>query len=400
MDIGHVAFQYSVEQLDSMSPQKNYFNFFNILKEPTPLLNKKMRDHRYLTAVMFMMSAFLASGEWIWDHITDPVGAQNTIELRLIFLVLLIYPFIFKQIRNRRVIEFIGVLSGLAAIVIFVEILNRLHNGISQGLGIFIYLMFLPTVMFQCFSLRVNLFSTFLYAATPQVMDLFGLVHDFPSAQYAAMVWPAAIVLMITHYIFAQNYRRRYDLEQALEEASNTDSMTGLSNRRHFIPLLHNEIIRGHRFHHSVSLMILDIDHFKAINDTHGHLTGDLVIRALADICKKTARQLDVIARLGGEEFAILVINAPLQNALIAAERIRAAVANMQLTSFDGFEFSFTVSIGVAEQPKENYSEEHLINLADAALYQAKQSGRNCVMASTPTSIKPLATYMNELQQS
>ena len=400
MDIGHVAFQYSVEQPDSMSPKKNYFNFFNILQEPTSLLNKKMRDHRHLTALMFMMSALLASGEWIWDYITDPIGAQHTVELRLAFLILLIYPLIFKQIKNRLLIELIAVISGLIATIIFVEILNRLQNGIIQGLGIFIYLMFLPLLMFQGLSLRVNLMSTFLYAATPQILALCGMVSDFPYAQYTAMIWPAAIVLMITHYIFAQNYRRRYDLEQALEEASNTDSMTGVSNRRHFIPLLHNEIIRGHRFHHSVSLMILDIDHFKIINDTHGHLTGDLVIRALADICKKTARQLDVIARLGGEEFAILVINAPLQNALIAAERIRAAVANMQLTSFDGFEFSFTVSIGVAEQPKENYSEEHLINLADAALYQAKQSGRNCVMASTPTSIKPLATYMNELQQS
>jgi len=382
-----------------MKPTKNDFNFFKILQEPVPLLNKKMRDHRYLTAVMFVMSAFLASGEWIWDHITDPVGAQNTLELRLIFLLLLIYPFIFRKIKNRRAIEFIGASSGLIATVIFVEILNRLHNGINQGLGIFIYLLFLPVVMYQGFSLRVNLISTFLYAATPQVLALCGLVPDFPYAQYTAMIWPAAIVLMITHYIFAQNYRRRYDLEQALELASNTDSMTGLSNRRYFIPVLRNEIIRGHRYNHSVSLLVLDIDNFKLINDAHGHPTGDLVIQTLANICKKTARQLDVIARLGGEEFAILVINAPLQNALIAAERIRAAVANTQLTSFDGFEFSFTVSIGVAEQPKENYSEEHLINMADAALYQAKEAGRNCVMASTPTCIKPLATYMNELQQ-
>jgi len=383
-----------------MNPKKNDLNFFNVLKEPTPLLNKKMRDHRHLTAIMFIMSALLASGEWIWDHITDPLGAQNTIELRLLFLILLIYPFIFKQIKNRRAIEFIGASSGLIATVILVEILNRLHNGMTQGLGIFIYLLFLPVVMFQGFSLRVNLISTFLYAATPQVLALCGLVRDFPYLQYTAMIWPATIVLMITHYIFAQNYRRRYDLEQALELASNTDVMTGVSNRRHFIPLLRTEIIRGHRFHHSVSLMVLDIDHFKKINDAHGHVTGDHVIRTLADICKKTARQPDVIARLGGEEFAILVLNAPLQNALIAAERIRAAVANTKLTSFDGFEFSFTVSIGVAEQPIENYSEEHLINLADAALYQAKASGRNCVMASTPTCIKPLATYMNELQQS
>lgn len=382
-----------------MNPKKNYLNFFNILQEPTPLLNKKMRDHRYLAAVMFVVTAFLGCGEWIWDYITDPIGAKNTIELRLSFLILLIYPFIFKQIKNRRVIEFIAAFSGLIATVMIIEILNRLQNGMSQGLGIFIYLLFLPLLMFQCFSLRVNLISTLMFAATPQVLALFGLVKDFPYAQYTAMIWPAAFVLMITHYIFAQNYRRRYDLEQELELASNTDSMTGVSNRRHFIPIVHNEIIRGHRFNQPVSLMVLDIDHFKNINDAHGHLTGDLVIRTLADICKKTARQPDVIARLGGEEFAILVLNAPLHHALMAAERIRAAVANTMMTSFDGYEFSFTVSIGVAEQPKDNFSEEHLINMADAALYQAKEAGRNCVMASAPTGIQPLATYINELEQ-
>ncbi len=383
-----------------MNLKKNSFSFLNVLQEPVPLLKKKMRDHRYLTSLMFMMSALLASGEWIWDYMTDPIGAQNTLQIRLTFLGLLAYPFVFKYIKNRKIIEFIAVSSGLVATILFVEILNRLHNGMSQGLGIFIYLLFLPLLMFQGLSLRINLTSTFLYALTPQILALCGLVRDFPYAQYTTMIWPAAIVLMITHYIFAQNYRRRYDLEQALELASNTDSMTGVSNRRHFIPALRKEISRGQRFHHAVSLIILDIDYFKVINDTHGHLTGDLVICRLAEICQKTARQVDVIARLGGEEFAILVINASLQNALIVAERVRAAVADTQLTSLDGLEFPFTVSIGVAEQPQENYSEEHLIHLADAALYQAKAAGRNCVMAATSMGIQPLAIYMNERQQS
>lgn len=380
-----------------MTTLNQFTRFFMFLAEPEALLRKKMRDHRHLSVAMFLVTALLGSGEWIWDHITDPIGAQNTIGLRLLFLLLLTYPFIFKYIKNRRIIEFIAVSSGLMAAVILVEIMNRLHNGMTNSIPVFMYLLFLPLVMFQSFSLRVNLFSTLLYAATPPLLGLVGFAKGFPYDQYTTLIWPAAIVLMLTHYIFANNYRIRYELQAALELASNTDSMTGVSNRRHFMPILQQEMLRGLRFNHPSSLMILDIDHFKAINDTHGHPTGDLVIRAVADICCTAARKLDVVARIGGEEFAILIIDATLPNALGVAERIRTTVANTRITSLNGIEFSFTVSIGVAEQPLDHVSEERLINLADAALYQAKTAGRNCVVGSAPP-IKPMDTFIAEFE--
>jgi diguanylate cyclase (GGDEF)-like protein len=365
-----------------MKTLNTFTRFFKFFDEPEDLLNKKMRDHRYLSVVMFLMSALLGSGEWIWDHITDPIGAQHTIGLRLLFLLLLTYPFIFKHVKSHRTIEFIAVSSGLIAVVILVEIMNRLHDGMAHGIPVFMYLLFLPLVMFQSFSLRVNLFSTVLYAATPQLLGLVGFAKNFPHDQYAAIIWPATIVLMLTHYIFSNNYRIRYELQMALELASNTDSMTGVSNRRYFMPLLQAEMQRGLRFNHPSSLMILDIDHFKMINDTHGHPTGDLVIRAVADICRAVARQFDVVARIGGEEFAVLVIDATLPNALGVAERIRSSIAETRITSLAGIEFSFTISIGVAEQPLDNISEQRLIQLADSALYQAKTAGRNCVVGS------------------
>jgi diguanylate cyclase (GGDEF)-like protein len=375
-----------------MKTLNTFTRFFKFFDEPEDLLNKKMRDHRYLSVVMFLMSALLGSGEWIWDHITDPIGAQHTIGLRLLFLLLLTYPFIFKHVKSHRTIEFIAVSSGLIAVVILVEIMNRLHDGMAHGIPVFMYLLFLPLVMFQSFSLRVNLFSTVLYAATPQLLGLVGFAKNFPHDQYAAIIWPATIVLMLTHYIFSNNYRIRYELQMALELASNTDSMTGVSNRRYFMPLLQAEMQRGLRFNHPSSLMILDIDHFKMINDTHGHPTGDIVIRAVADICRAVARQFDVVARIGGEEFAVLVIDATLPNALGVAERIRATIAETRITSLAGIEFSFTISIGVAEQPLNDMSEQRLIQLADSALYQAKTAGRNCVVgfASPLTAIEDL----------
>lgn len=382
-----------------MKTSNPFKRFFKFLDEPQALLNKKMHDHSHLSVAMFLMSALLGSGEWIWDYITDPIGARHTIGLRLLFLLLLTYPFIFRFLKSRRIIEFVAVGSGLMAAVILVEIMNRLQNGMAHGIPVFMYLLFLPLVMFQSFSLRVNLLSTALYAAAPQLLGFIGFAKNFPHDQYIAVIWPAAIVLMLTHYIFAKNYRIRYELQMALELASNTDSMTGVSNRRYFMPILQQEMQRGLRFNHPCSLMILDIDHFKAINDTHGHLTGDLVIRKVADICSSVARQLDVVARIGGEEFAVLIIDATLPNALGVAERIRATIAEARITSLAGIEFSFTVSIGVAEQPLEDVPEERLIHLADVALYQAKTAGRNCVVGSAPpmNTMEALSTELEEV---
>ena len=187
---------------------------------------------------------------------------------------------------------------------------------------------------------------------------------------------------MLVQFAFAFSYLRRYESEAALELASNTDPMTGVSNRRHFMPLLRQEIIRGHRLNSRVSLLMLDIDHFKKINDTYGHPTGDMVICTLADICRRESREIDVVARLGGEEFAILLPETAMQDALVVAERVRAAVENTSVKSMDNVEFRFTVSIGAAEQPRDDKSEEKLIGMADAALYQAKTSGRNRVVSA------------------
>ena len=147
------------------------------------------------------------------------------------------------------------------------------------------------------------------------------------------------------------------------------------------MPLLRQEIIRGCRLNNRVSLLMLDIDHFKKINDTYGHPTGDLVICKLANICRKESREIDVVARLGGEEFAILLPETDLQVAITVAERIRATIENTSVKSLSDVAFHFTVSIGVAEQPPEDKSEETLIGKADAALYQAKTGGRNKVIS-------------------
>ena len=366
--------------------RKNIRKIFSYLSEPEDLLNKKLEDHRTFSAIMFAMSAMIGMSHWVWDYVTDPIGAQHTIGLRLIFASLFVYSYAFMRVKSRRVLEFASVMASLLLLVNYVEILNRLDMGMVYGIGGFVFFLFLPLLMFQGFSVRVNILSTFLFASLPQILGLMGIAHNFEHAQYAVLIWPAAIAMMLTHYAFVLNYRFRYDSETALELACNTDPLTGVSNRRHFMPMLRQEIARSHRFKNQVSLIVLDIDNFKTINDLYGHSTGDAAICALANICRTMARQIDFVVRLGGDEFAILLLEIGAYDALMVADRIRAAIESTTIKSLDFAEVSFTVSIGVAEQPQEDPSEERLIELADAAMYQAKSAGRNRVECAPTTS--------------
>jgi len=355
--------------------------YFGFAADPA-YLRKKLEDHRSFSVSMFLLFACLGASFWAWDYVTDPIGARDTIWLRLSYLLLAAIPFAFKRVRNRRVLASISMGAALLAEIVFVEILNRLDTGMTYGIGGFMFFMFMPVVLFQGFSLRLNLIYTFVAAAIPHLLAGIDFAHGFQQSHYAVLIWPTAVMTMLVQFAFAFSYLRRYESEAALELASNTDPMTGVSNRRHFMPLLRQEIIRGHRLNSRVSLLMLDIDHFKKINDTYGHPTGDMVICTLADICRRESREIDVVARLGGEEFAILLPETAMQDALVVAERVRAAVENTSVKSMDNVEFRFTVSIGAAEQPRDDKSEEKLIGMADAALYQAKTSGRNRVVSA------------------
>jgi diguanylate cyclase (GGDEF)-like protein len=169
-------------------------------------------------------------------------------------------------------------------------------------------------------------------------------------------------------------------LYKEVEELSYTDGMTSLHNYRYFELRLIEEVSRHHRTKNGLSLLILDIDHFKIFNDTLGHQAGDEVLRTLAELLKETVRDNDIVARYGGEEFAIILPSVPPKGAIILAERIRKLISE---TSVPGEEVQpggkLTVSIGSASMPHDAEDWKDLIYKADTALYTAKRSGRNQV---------------------
>ncbi|MCA9754506.1 MAG: sensor domain-containing diguanylate cyclase [Candidatus Eisenbacteria bacterium] len=156
-----------------------------------------------------------------------------------------------------------------------------------------------------------------------------------------------------------------------------TDELTGLYNRRHFLTRLQEEQARAKRHGHEFSLLFLDIDDFKRINDTYGHGLGDRILAELGKLLMKWARSSDLLARFGGEEFVVLLPMTEMQQALTAAERLRNAVAEHSFPRRK----RITVSVGVANYPHDADTTEDLIKMADQALYQAKRMGRNRSMA-------------------
>ena len=164
-----------------------------------------------------------------------------------------------------------------------------------------------------------------------------------------------------------------------------TDGLTGVQNRRYFEHRCQVEINQSRRYRHPLACMFLDVDRFKRINDTYGHQTGDEVLRAVAGVIQSQLRAGDTVSRYGGEEFVVLLPQAPGHHALEIAERIRKAVEGKRMRSHAGHEVAVTISIGLAMLPGEGAGSvtsdaDSLVAAADRALYQAKSTGRNRVV--------------------
>ena len=170
-----------------------------------------------------------------------------------------------------------------------------------------------------------------------------------------------------------------------LREIADTDALTGLSNRRHFLAVAAEKIAPAHTLGAPLSLLMVDIDHFKRINDTHGHAAGDHALRLLAATLKESTRKDDCVGRLGGEEFAVVLAGATPAVAQDIAERICKHVATLAILDGEGRRFSVTVSIGLATLAPSDAKPEDLLARADAALYRAKRAGRNRVETAEST---------------
>ena len=168
----------------------------------------------------------------------------------------------------------------------------------------------------------------------------------------------------------------RREASETQRKAIACDHLTGIGNRRAFFEAAELEFLRGKRLPRKLSLLMLDLDHFKNVNDTHGHPAGDMVLRDFAALLTASFREVDVVSRIGGEEFAVLMPSTDLAQAQAGAERLRQSV-EMHAVQVDGTAIHYTVSGGIATVDSDSADFEVLMKRADAALYAAKAAGRN-----------------------
>jgi len=180
----------------------------------------------------------------------------------------------------------------------------------------------------------------------------------------------------------ATDFTKFYRLKEELARQATTDELTGVRNRRSLLETARQEFSRANRYGHPLSVLMLDIDHFKRINDSHGHDVGDKVLKAVADACRRELRDSDVLGRLGGEEFGVVLPNTSSEGAVTVAERLRARIDAIRLVGEWEDEITPKVSVGVACM-QGAHRVEAVLKRADQALYAAKAAGRNRVYAAS-----------------
>ncbi len=173
---------------------------------------------------------------------------------------------------------------------------------------------------------------------------------------------------------------RRLKLYKDIETLAITDGLTGAYTRRYFIERFDEEIKRSLLRKSSLSFLMIDADHFKMVNDRHGHLAGDQVLKEIADIIQENVREIDIVGRFGGEEFCVVLPDTDMEGARVVAERIRKSAEKRLIKAYDSA-LHVTLSIGLAIYPSDGKFLEELMDKADWALYRAKSQGRNCVVA-------------------
>ena len=216
-----------------------------------------------------------------------------------------------------------------------------------------------------------------ILASSGKILGTFAIYHKEPNIPNEADIERISFAANIAA-IAIENRNNRIDLEKQ----AYTDYLTGLNNRRSFIERTEIELYRKERYGREFSLIMFDIDYFKYINDKFGHNAGDLVLKEIANICRSVLREVDIIGRIGGEEFAILLPETDIVQATLVAERLRVSISNGKVFPNLNEEVKFAASFGVTFTKDANKSINELLNQADNALYKAKNSGRNRVVVS------------------
>jgi diguanylate cyclase (GGDEF)-like protein len=352
-------------------------------------LNKKFNDHRLYTAAILLILIPLGLAEGIFDYKSHPEIRSELFQLRLYFLLLVIPAWIILKSSSLKLSTATILITLVFSAYLGIKIIE--HSGeelVTTVSNVALYPFFIFFVLIG-FSIYIQIFFLTVAFSFVVLSENHGVLDELIQNVYFQISVQSSVSALLIMLVFSWSYYHRYNLQLALEKYSQTDPLTGVANRRHFDNQLKSETTRSARSSVECALILLDIDHFKRINDTFGHPTGDRVICALADLCVNQSRATDLVARLGGEEFAIILPDTNITDAKNLAERIRKHVEDISVTGDAGEIVKWTISLGVSSLPESRSSRytteivmEMFIKKADNALYEAKRKGRNQTVLS------------------
>lgn len=291
----------------------------------------------------------------------------------------LIYPLAIRAGVRRRMLPWVLFASILGLNLAVIWALPALPGGIRANSWILV----LPGLVGALLSLPFTLRQTALEAGGSLIIPLVAratYADAFPLLDYYAVLVPILMVFVYFKVLLDRLYRQIQAHVRTIQDLAVRDALTGLHNRRHFMEQAEQRLRLADRSGRPAGLLMVDIDHFKRVNDGLGHASGDQVLREVALRMAASLRGTDLLARLGGEEFGIVLPDAGPDAVAAGAERIRAAIAAKPVTLEDGVPYPVTISLGSA-QFAHGDTLDGLLARADAALYQAKREGRNRVVA-------------------
>ncbi len=362
-----------------------------------------IRDRHYLfyiTYIFFLLlwqCTLIGLFRYFWPPLGEVLIAHIAVFASLMMLFAIVFAIVFLNTartapRHDKVLKGLAAFMGVIVAAVFLRQLwlGNLLSYLSGQVSLLILLTaglsslrsgFRPALFY------VIAYSVFMASALAFIFKFYGWVPNNTFTMHIVIFGSAAEAILLS---FALGYRIRVmqeeeallrERERSLEAISVTDELTGLFNRRFLNASLVKKIAAARRSGTNLSLLMLDVDHFKDFNDTYGHPEGDKVLAALGRLLMQTLREEDIACRYGGEEFVVILHNADQNAALEAAARIRTRFAEWSFMPRAGKDAHLTISIGAAVlNPGE--SGEHLIFRADQALYQAKHTGRNRVCSA------------------
>jgi diguanylate cyclase (GGDEF)-like protein len=335
-----------------------------------------------LNGETFWLVALLVLAFSGWDWFVDPRGWDQAFAIRCIGALVILATGLAQRFSGR--VEWAPALSKTrfaAAVLAVAAALAVLDRGYLVGIaGLVAVLLSGPYIAIDRRDLMVM--NAIPVAGTVIVMAVAG-VDRFAAINAAIFIALALVVSLMLGRVFEASNRRAFALEQQLKREARTDALTGLRNRRALEEAAAAELKRAARTNTPLAVILGDVDHFKAINDKHGHDAGDRVIRAVGAHLTAVARESDSLGRWGGEEFLVILPGADEAAAVALAERMRAVIEAAPMPVPEGGRL--TISLGVASLPAgkaDAWAWDRLLQRADRSMYRAKKEGRNRVVAA------------------